>query len=52
LIVGDPVHRLSRIGHRGAAGHAPESTLAAIEQGIALCVDGVISNFPDRIKKQ
>ena len=25
-----------RIGHRGARGHAPENTLAAIEQGIAL----------------
>ena len=28
-----------RIGHRGAAGHAPENTLAAIRQGISLGVD-------------
>lgn len=27
---------LLRIGHRGAGGHAPENTLAAIERGIAL----------------
>ncbi len=27
---------LLRIGHRGARGHAPENTLAAIEKGIAL----------------
>ena len=30
-----------RIGHRGAAGHAPENTLAAIWKGIALGVDFV-----------
>ena len=30
-----------RIGHRGAAGHAPENTLAAIQKGIALGVDFV-----------
>ena len=30
-------HRpIVRVGHRGAAGHAPENTLAAIERGIAL----------------
>lgn len=28
-----------RIGHRGAAGHAPENTLAALEKGIGLGVD-------------
>ena len=28
-----------RIGHRGAAGHAPENTLAALEQAIKLGVD-------------
>lgn len=28
-----------RIGHRGAAGHAPENTLAALEKGIELGVD-------------
>ena len=32
---------LLRIGHRGAAGHAPENTLAAIHKGIALGVDFV-----------
>lgn len=35
------MRRVLRIGHRGAAGHAPENTLAAIEQGIALGVDFV-----------
>jgi glycerophosphoryl diester phosphodiesterase len=30
-----------RIGHRGAAGHAPENTLAAIRKGIELGVDFV-----------
>ena len=33
--------RMVRIGHRGAAGHAPENTLAAIRAGIALGVDFV-----------
>jgi glycerophosphoryl diester phosphodiesterase len=32
------MRRVLRIGHRGAAGHAPENTLAAIEEGIALGV--------------
>src|ERR1700760_2592331 len=27
------------VGHRGAAGHAPENTLASVERGIALRVD-------------
>lgn len=31
--------RVLRIGHRGAAGHAPENTLAAIRAGISLGVD-------------
>jgi glycerophosphoryl diester phosphodiesterase len=30
-----------RIGHRGAAGHAPENTIAAIRRGISLAVDYV-----------
>ena len=30
-----------RIGHRGAAGHAPENTLSAVEKGIALGADFV-----------
>lgn len=29
------------IGHRGAAGHAPENTFAAFDAGLALGVDGV-----------
>lgn len=33
------MHRVLRIGHRGAAGHAPENTLAAIQRGIALGAD-------------
>jgi glycerophosphoryl diester phosphodiesterase len=28
-----------RIGHRGAAGHAPENTVQAIEKAIALGAD-------------
>lgn len=35
------MRRVSRIGHRGAAGHAPENTLAAIRKGIDLGVDFV-----------
>ncbi|MBH0189342.1 MAG: glycerophosphoryl diester phosphodiesterase [Nitrospira sp.] len=35
------MHRVLRIGHRGAAGHAPENTLAAIQKGIELGVDFV-----------
>jgi glycerophosphoryl diester phosphodiesterase len=31
--------RILRIGHRGAAGHAPENTIAAIRKGICLGVD-------------
>jgi glycerophosphoryl diester phosphodiesterase len=33
--------RILRIGHRGAAGHAPENTIAAIRAGISLDVDFV-----------
>ena len=33
--------RVLRIGHRGAAGHAPENTLAAVRKGIELDVDFV-----------
>jgi glycerophosphoryl diester phosphodiesterase len=33
--------RILRIGHRGAAGHAPENTIAAISIGICLGVDFV-----------
>ena len=29
------------IGHRGAAGHAPENTFAAFDKGLAMGVDGV-----------
>jgi len=35
------MRRVLRIGHRGAAGHDPENTLAAIQKGIALGVDFV-----------
>jgi glycerophosphoryl diester phosphodiesterase len=35
------MQRVLRIGQRGAAGHAPEYTLAAIQKGIALGVDFV-----------
>jgi glycerophosphoryl diester phosphodiesterase len=33
--------RIIRIGHRGAAGHAPENTIAAIRMGISLGADFV-----------
>jgi glycerophosphoryl diester phosphodiesterase len=33
--------RVLRVGHRGAAGHAPENTLAAIRSGISLGCDFV-----------
>jgi len=35
------VRRVLKIGHRGAAGHAPENTLAAIRKGIDLGADFV-----------
>jgi glycerophosphoryl diester phosphodiesterase len=35
------MQKVLKIGHRGAAGHAPENTLAAIQKGIALGVDFV-----------
>jgi len=35
------MHPLLRIGHRGAAGHAPENTLTAIRKGIELGADFV-----------
>lgn len=35
------MQQVLRVGHRGAAGHAPENTLAAIQKGIALGVDFV-----------
>ena len=37
---GDP-QRILRVGHRGAAGHAPENTIAAIRRGVSLGVDFV-----------
>jgi glycerophosphoryl diester phosphodiesterase len=33
--------RVLRVGHRGAAGHAPENTIAAIRRGVSLGVDFV-----------
>ncbi len=36
-----PSRSALRIGHRGAAGHAPENTLAAIRAGLSLGVDYV-----------
>jgi glycerophosphoryl diester phosphodiesterase len=35
------LRQIVKVGHRGAAGHAPENTLAAIEAGIACGVDFV-----------
>lgn len=37
----DGQQRILRTGHRGAAGHAPENTIAAIRRGISLGVDFV-----------
>jgi len=34
-----PSHKVLRIGHRGACGHAPENTLASIEQAIVFRCD-------------
>lgn len=34
-----PGHKVLRIGHRGACGHAPENTLASIEKAISLGCD-------------
>jgi glycerophosphoryl diester phosphodiesterase len=34
-----PSHKVLRIGHRGACGHAPENTLASIEQALAFRCD-------------
>jgi glycerophosphoryl diester phosphodiesterase len=39
--IGGNSRRILRIGHRGAAGHAPENTIAAIRTGISLGVDFV-----------
>lgn len=36
---GEYPQRILRIGHRGAAGHAPENTIAAIRRGVSLGVD-------------
>lgn len=38
---GHSTRRVTRVGHRGAAGHAPENTVAAIHAGIACGVDFV-----------
>lgn len=35
------MQRVLKIGHRGAAGHAPENTVAAIQKGLGLGVDFV-----------
>ncbi len=37
----DSAHGVIRVGHRGAAGHAPENTVAAIHAGIACGVEFV-----------
>ena len=34
-----PGHKVLRIGHRGACGHAPENTLASIEKAISFACD-------------
>jgi len=34
-----PSHKVLRIGHRGACGHAPENTLASIEKAISIGCD-------------
>lgn len=37
------------IGHRGAMGHAPENTILSVQKSLALGVDGIISDFPEKI---
>ena len=37
----NPLRKPLKIGHRGAAGHAPENTISAIKKGIQLGVDFV-----------
>ena len=33
------IHRIAKVGHRGAAGHAPENTISGLERGIELDAD-------------
>ena len=33
--------KILRVGHRGAAGHAPENTLKSVRKALALAVDFV-----------
>jgi len=40
-VTAGPRAKIARIGHRGAAGHAPENTIVAIETAIAIGVDAV-----------
>jgi glycerophosphoryl diester phosphodiesterase len=35
------IRRIAKVGHRGAAGHAPENTIAGLERGIELGADFV-----------
>ena len=35
------IRRIAKVGHRGAAGHAPENTLAGLDRGIELGADFV-----------
>tara|TARA_B100000809_G_scaffold115943_1_gene114121 strand:+ start:7642 stop:7770 length:129 start_codon:yes stop_codon:yes gene_type:complete len=39
------------IGHRGARGYVAENTLESIQKALDLYVDGIITDFPDRIKQ-
>ena len=38
------------IGHRGAMGHAPENTVLSVQKALALDVDRIITDFPDRAR--
>ena len=37
------------IGHRGAMGHAPENTVLSVQKALAIGVDAIISDFPEKI---
>ena len=37
------------IGHRGARGHIAENTLESNQIALDLNVDGIITDFPDRV---
>ena len=37
------------MAHRGASGLAPENTLVAFRKALEMVVDGIITDYPDRL---